>query len=151
MGGHIKSPPTSTPSIFIIRTSGGDILQLYSHDNHAEAKRRGHQLPQYYLPNQGWWAVQAREIINAALFTHSMECSHIWGQQAPSSILEDVVTSHMNTRDSAWAFGRYIPNSLPTPRSSHHAHLILHSAIIIELLKYGEEQNHTPTLQPPTY
>ena len=118
---------------------GMSLLDRYGHDVHEQCRYNGRRQPRFYLPPEDWWRTQALIILGEA-FQYTIPT---W------KVLSEISKLHMEK--SAWAFRRtmppachrgiYIPTSLPTSSPIPHTHIILHAAMIKELVAAGIKES----------
>ena len=89
----------------------------------------------FYIPPEDWWHTQA---LNRSL-ERPLRIQSPPSRAIAWKVLSEISNQHI--KKSAWTFDDiYIPSSLPTSSSKLHSHIILHSAMMKELVAAGIEQ-----------
>ena len=125
----------------------GELNARYGHATHVRIQQEGGRHPRLFMPPQQWWCDLAARIRRLAYhqdwFTNLglPPDDPVEVNKLQFNIIVDLCL-HKLRGDSAYCFGFFVPNSLPSSRSPKHAEAILFSAIAIELVWYG--MDHLP-------
>jgi hypothetical protein len=111
----------------------GELHARFGHANHVRIHQDGgRHYPRSYMPPHQWWFDLAYDIRRMAYDGPYADTPHEVQFQAIIELCRDKLRG-----DSAYSFGYYVPNNLPSSQSPKHTEAMLFSAIAIELVWYG--------------
>ena len=111
----------------------GELHARFGHANHVRIHQDGgRHYPRSYMPPHQWWFDLAYDIRRMAYDGPYADTPHEVQFQAIIELCRDNLRG-----DSAYSFGYYVPNNLPSSQSPKHTEAMLFSAIAIELVWYG--------------
>ena len=111
----------------------GELHARFGHANHVRIHQDGgRHYPRSYMPPHQCWFDLAYDIRRMAYDGPYADTPHEVQFQAIIELCRDKLRG-----DSAYSFGYYVPNNLPSSQSPKHTEAMLFSAIAIELVWYG--------------
>lgn len=115
-----------------------ELMARYGHDAHVRIQQDGgRHYPRFYIPPQQWWCDLATQILRLAsnhekwYATRGLPPEDVY--QMRYNIIVEVCQQQLRG-DSAYSFGYFVPNCLPSSHSPEHAEAILLSTLAIALI-----------------
>jgi len=127
-----------------------ELMARYGHDAHVRIQQDGgRHYPRFYIPPQQWWCYLAADILQLA---YSHEKWYATRGLPPEDITQmryNIIVELCQQQlrgDSAYSFGYFVPNCLPSSHSPEHAEAILLSKLTIDLIWHVMEEESNPSM-----
>lgn len=119
----------------------GELIARYGHATHVRIQQERGRHPRWYMPPEQWWYDLATKIRRLGYhqdwYTNLGLPPDDMVDQLQFNNIVELCQQHLRGGDSAYCFGFFVLNSLPSSLSPEHAEAILFSTMAIELVRYG--------------